>query len=72
MTGGGAGVTTDSGTYPSESTSLGGPVIGSIVQPRAASMSVTAPVICRAYGSTRIFAGLAREPSHGRYGPCTR
>ena len=41
-------VSTDSGTWPSESTVLGGPVIGSIVQPRAASRSVTVPVIRRA------------------------
>ena len=44
----GGAVTTDSGTCPSESTVLGGPVIGSIVQPRAASRSVTVPVIRRA------------------------
>ena len=65
-------VTTDNGTWPSESTVLRLPVIGSSTHPRAAARSVTRPAIRRAYGSTRILAGLARSPSHGRYGPCTR
>jgi len=38
-------VTTDSGTEPSESTVLGRPDIGSPSHPRAATTSVTVPVI---------------------------
>ena len=41
-------VTTESGTWPSESTVLSGPIIGSSTQPRAATRSVTRPVIRRA------------------------